>query len=149
MDLKAKFAARIEKTPTCWLWAGAKGHFGYGVLKHDGKQVYAHRVAWRLSHGEIQNGQCVLHKCDTPACVNPAHLFLGTKADNARDRDAKGRHRAPMGERHANSKLTTNQARAIRMLRDAGAPLKLIAAKFGVSASNISYVALRKGWKHV
>lgn len=76
----------------CWLWTGAHNEEGYGTFALDGYKVLrAHRVSWILHRGPIPNGLCVCHHCDTPACVNPGHLFLGTKRDNARDRDAKGR----------------------------------------------------------
>jgi len=80
----------------CWLWRGGvqksktRGRGGYGWF-WLGKAQHAHRVSWLLHHGPIPEGKCVLHRCDVRRCVNPAHLWLGTKADNNRDRDAKGR----------------------------------------------------------
>lgn len=77
----------------CWLWTGAKTH-GYGEVsyKHS-KRLRAHRISWTIHHGKIPDGLCVLHKCDTPLCVNPEHLFLGTQADNLKDCYEKGRMR--------------------------------------------------------
>lgn len=88
-----KFWSQVEKTDSCWRWTGrTKRHFfGYGVFRFYGRNVNTHRVSWILTHGEIPNGLCVLHKCDVPECVNPDHLFLGTHADNCKDRHAKGR----------------------------------------------------------
>lgn len=96
-----RFWAMVEKTPTCWLWKGAKGDKGHGTFGFNGKQTSAHRVAWELLRGSIPEGLWVLHNCpegDNPACVNPDHLWLGTVADNNRDMFAKGR--GAVGDRH-------------------------------------------------
>lgn len=84
-----------EPMSGCWLWLDSCDPTGYGTMLHDGKKQYAHRVSWILQNGPIPPGLHVLHKCDTPSCVNPDHLFAGTALENARDRDAKGRgHRS-------------------------------------------------------
>ena len=83
----------------CWPWAGRKDQDGYGVLSVDGKDHKAHRIAWADKHGPIPLTLCVLHHCDNPPCINPAHLFLGTPTDNMTDRDAKGRQ--SRGPRHS------------------------------------------------
>lgn len=91
-----RFEAKYEPEPNtgCWLWVACLNEHGYGVFQIGHGTRLATRVAWELHHGSsIPTGMCVLHRCDTPACVNPAHLFLGTRLDNARDRDAKGRGR--------------------------------------------------------
>lgn len=76
----------------CWIWKGTeRGQNGYGGIKHDGKQWMAHRFSWQMHNGPIPDGKIVCHKCDTPKCVNPNHLFLGTQQDNMDDRGAKGR----------------------------------------------------------
>lgn len=78
----------------CWLWTGAKNRMGYGVFQIGRRgegTVLASRYAWEFFCGDIPDGLCVLHRCDTPACVNHRHLFLGTRADNNRDMVAKGR----------------------------------------------------------
>lgn len=64
---------------------------GYGGLMRDGKDMQAHRLVWELTFGPIPPGICVLHRCDTPRCVRPEHLFLGTLSDNAQDMHNKGR----------------------------------------------------------
>lgn len=82
----------------CWLWIGAKckgtskGAFYYGFFQDNYKMHYAHRWIWAHEHGEIPPGLVVMHTCDNPLCVNPAHLRLGTQKDNIRDRDEKGRN---------------------------------------------------------
>jgi hypothetical protein len=87
-----KFWAGFDRMPGgCWLWRHAKGEGGYGRVRFQGRSVYTHRLAWELTHGPVPEGFDVLHCCDTPPCGNPEHLFLGTDADNAADRAAKGR----------------------------------------------------------
>jgi hypothetical protein len=91
--LSVRFWAKVEKTDGCWLWRGARHHTGYGVIGVDRRQRRAHRVAYEMAHGPIPAGAVVCHSCDTPPCVNPSHLFVGTVADNNRDMMAKGRAR--------------------------------------------------------
>ena len=84
----------------CWLWTGAVNEHGYGRLTLGRTyKRYAHRASWESSFGAIPEGLNVLHRCDTPRCINPAHLFLGTRADNVHDMDSKGRRKtAPSPE---------------------------------------------------
>ena len=109
LTIQERFWSKVDRSGECWLWTAAKVQ-GYGSF--DGRR--AHRVAWELAYGPIPkgvgyHGTCVLHRCDTPACVNPAHLRLGTQADNMADRDAKGRQRRPREQRV--TPLTPEQAR--------------------------------------
>lgn len=89
-----RFWSKVERGSAdgCWRWsAKSTGHFGHGSFSVRSAPVPAHRFAWQITRGAIPKGLCVLHRCDVPACVNPSHLFLGTKRDNNLDRDAKGR----------------------------------------------------------
>ena len=91
-----RFWPKVERTADCWLWKGGTSSAGYGQMVIEGKPVRAHRISWELTHGSIPrwtgfSDLCVLHKCDNKICVNPFHLFLGTQADNMRDRGEKNR----------------------------------------------------------
>jgi hypothetical protein len=89
--LVERFWARVRKGPECWEFAGPTRK-GYGQLGvGSGRHISAHRISWELANGPIPDGMQVLHTCDNPPCVNPAHLFLGTHQDNMDDMVAKGR----------------------------------------------------------
>jgi hypothetical protein len=89
-----RFWSRVDRRneDECWPWTSTLDSDGYGKLRLTGKQRAAHRVAWALANGRNPD-LCVCHSCDNPTCVNPAHLWQGTQADNIRDMHAKGRHR--------------------------------------------------------
>jgi len=99
------FEDRLNKiTHTgCWEWTGGLDKDGYGHYYDQSTRLMkrAHRIAWKIYKGEIPIGVCVLHKCDNRKCVNPSHLFLGTVADNNRDRDYKGRTFRPFGNKRS------------------------------------------------
>jgi hypothetical protein len=101
------------------------------------------RVAWELYYGPIPHGLCICHKCDKPACINPAHLFLGTHVDNAKDMNRKGRRASTRGTLNGKSKLTPKQVIEIR-----SSPLGLSALgrKFGVAPQSIDLIRKRKNW---
>ena len=150
---KKKFFRNIDRSggeDSCWLWQKSKRSHGYGNAwdKHKGKIVYAHRAAYELANGPIPKGMHVCHHCDTPACVRPDHLFLGTPASNAADRNAKGRH--SRGERHGRAKLCENDVREIKDLAAASRYFyREIAAMYGVSRSAICLITAGKRWCHL
>jgi hypothetical protein len=125
----------------CWLWTASVNRKGYGQFGFNGRCRLAHRVAYQIVNGSIPNGLCVLHRCDIPACVNPAHLFVGSKSENNADMRAKGR--AAVGEACGTSKLTRDAAAAIR---GAVGPHAAIAAMFGVHQSTVTRIKSGRIW---
>lgn len=151
---------RTEERGECLIWTGPLGNFGYGALSYRGRPRGAHRVSWELANGPIPEGMCVLHRCDVPACVRPAHLFLGTRADNAVDREAKGRgvrhnenlragYRGPVGSKHHKAKLTEEQALSVFTLHAAGLNQYEIADRLGIYQGGVWCILNRRTWKHL
>jgi len=97
---RERWDERVDKSDGCWLWTGAKSSLGYGQLRtgNPGTNEMAHRLSWEFHRGEIPVGLHVLHHCDTPSCVRPDHLWLGTPKDNALDRQQKGRQNRRSGD---------------------------------------------------
>jgi hypothetical protein len=144
-----------EPNSGCWLWiGGSRNAYGHGCMGIGGRTVMAHRAAWMVKHGDIPEGMLVLHRCDTPGCINPDHLFLGTQQDNENDKVAKGRqargaalaHTRARGARNGNAKLTESDVLAIR---GAEAPQRALAKRFGVTQAIISKIKRREVWTHV
>ncbi|PWT76229.1 MAG: hypothetical protein C5B59_07095 [Bacteroidetes bacterium] len=90
----ARFWQKVDKTDDCWNWTAAVYSSGYGAVTINSTCYLAHRISWLLKHGK-DSEQCVLHTCDNRRCVNPSHLFEGTKGDNNRDAVEKGKHSIP------------------------------------------------------
>lgn len=139
--------AMVRQGEGCWLWQGSLARAGYGTTWADGKKVGAHRFSWQLHVGPIAEGLRVLHQCDTPACVNPGHLFLGTAADNTADMIAKERN--AFGEKHPMARLREQEALTIRRERSLGRPAPELAARFRVSEDLIYKIAAGQLWKHL
>lgn len=147
---------RVEFEPNtgCWLCSlsGPGGYAGVRVGKHRG---LAHRVSWQEHNGPIPDGLWVLHRCDTPACCNPSHLFLGTPADNSADMVSKGRgHRPPnrIGTDNPHAKLTPEDVKAIRSTYQRGIPGKgmpALAKAFSVNENTVAKILARTAWAHV
>jgi len=151
--LEERFWAKVDKRgpDDCWEWQAAKNTRGYGMIRqprtmrgYRGINFLAHRVSWVFANGPIPEGLCVLHHCDNPGCVNPAHLFLGTQADNVRDTADKGR--TDRGEKRWSAKLTEQNVHNIRYFLRLGTSQKVIAEGYGVSQAIISDIKTGKGW---
>ena len=152
-ETKAIILGRVEKQRDtgCWLWAGTLDGGGYGVFfwgPHGRKHKGAHRVAYAAFVAD-PGALHVCHRCDNPRCCNPEHLFLGTPAQNHRDKVAKGRANTPNGERSGSSKLTADCVLGIVRRLEAGDRQADIAKDYGVSAPVISYISTGKAWQHV
>jgi hypothetical protein len=138
-----------EPMTGCALWLGGSKPKGYGAIYLAGATRIAHRVSYEAHVGPIPDGLWVLHRCDTPACINPEHLFLGTVADNHRDMRAKGRQAVMLGEDGSNAKLRTADIPAIRSRTHAGESAASIARDYGVSKKAIVDIASGRTWTTV
>lgn len=148
--IQPRFWSKVKKTKTCWIWTAHKNNKGYGMFGLNSTMKTAHRLSFLWARGDIPKGMCVLHKCDTPACINPKHLFLGTKAENNADMIKKGRDRKAVGENVWQSKLKEKEIRQIRILYNTGKySTRELGKKFGVSHTPIIKIINKKTWKHV
>lgn len=130
----------------CWPWVGGKFPDGYGCCRIKGYSRYASRVAYELSHGVPPGKMFVCHSCDNPPCCNPAHLFLGTVADNSADMVSKGRSFKNKGTLNGGHKLTEDDVNKIRRMLQDGKSQHYIAETFGVSQGAIFNIASGKKW---
>lgn len=143
-----RFFSKVQKTESCWLWTRYKTQDGYGLLRAETKLHYAHRFSYEIHHGPIPSDLHVLHKCDNPACVNPAHLFLGTHSDNMADMVSKGRKKGKRGGSNTSAKLTRVQVLEIRArYPQGGTSYRKLAKEYGVTNGAIENVVNRKTWK--
>ena len=147
----------------CWILMASKRNKGYGAFCYirDGVIVHgrSHRYIWEMSYGPIPVGLCVLHACDTPACVNPLHLWLGTKADNNADMIRKGRNvkgntysegHYKRGITHHNTRLTEEQVREMRgKYADGRTSFNTLAQEYKIAIAHAYRIVRRKAWKHV
>lgn len=151
----AAFWSKVDKTGPngCWLYTGFRKWDGYGWLARSingakTKYMTAHRYSWILTYGEPPKGMHIRHKCDTPACCNPAHLELGTHTQNMQD--AKARRRHAFGERSSKSKLTYEKVQELRRQYKFVGPRKTniheLARQFGVSSSAAYAAATGRSW---
>jgi hypothetical protein len=170
LTLTERFWSQVQTAGAseCWEFVGCRYPNGYGRFATLGKTWYAHRLAYLLTHRKVPLNW-VLHHCDNPSCVNPAHLYDGTPKENTADRDRRKRsayladpegwhrkllqgqenHRQKYGAASKVCKLTVEQVRSIKhRLRD-GEPYQLMAPEYGVKPSTIQAIKYGVNWKHV
>jgi hypothetical protein len=133
----------LRQEEGCWLWDGWKQSSGYGGFQIGEKKYGAHRVSYEMANGSIPEGMLVCHHCDTPRCVRPEHLFLGTPLDNMRDKIRKGRSRSGV------AKLSADDVRVIRRQLDAGWQQKALAKEYGVWPNAIRQIKTGQTYQHV
>ena len=136
----------IEPYSGCWLWTSTTYRNGYGMFFINGKLVGAHRASWMLYRGEIPLGVNVLHRCDTPSCVNPDHLFIGSRSDNIQDSITKGRFHAAKGENSGRAKLTEDD---VIKIRESKKTQRSVAKEFGISPTHVWYLRNGHYWRHI
>lgn len=159
-DIMDIFPDRISPEPNsgCWIWTGDMASTGYGIVttKKGGnrRRTGAHRISCALANGDL-GGRLALHKCDNKLCVNPNHLYPGTKSDNSLDAYARGQlgHQVyPRGSKHHMTLLTEEQISEIRSLPNGRMKrgdnvISKMAARFGVSPAAIYDVRLGRSWQ--
>lgn len=146
-DKICTFWSRVNKTDYCWEWTGTKNLAGYGSFSIKGETIGSHRISYFIRNGEIPKGLCILHKCDNPSCVNPDHLFMGTRKDNMDDKVRKGRQ--SKGEKSVGyRKLEKEQVLEIVELLREGFPVKAICPLYNISKSSVSFIknGITWGW---
>jgi hypothetical protein len=149
-ELIARFWVKVDKSGECWEWRGTRSRDGYGYFcTGAGHRVRAHRLAFEMAFGWILPGYVVMHKCDNPGCVRPAHLLLGTNRDNVIDMQRKGRGSGNKPGHSGRIKLTAEQVMAIRARYAAGSSQAALAVEFKVGESNIASIVHGKTWRHL
>jgi hypothetical protein len=153
-DIIERFWSYVDKTDDCWNWQATKTNFGHGRFEtFKNRQIFnsrlAHRIAYWLIYGEYDTSLNVCHKCDNPLCVNPNHLFLGTRSDNMKDCSDKGRltSKKAKGENSGRAKLTWEQVREIRELHSkGGVSQRQLGRMFRVDNKTIQAIIQNRTW---
>lgn len=136
----------LTPTDDCVIWPGSVDTRGYGHVHRRGRIIRAHRAAYEIAVGPITEGLYVLHRCDNRRCINPAHLFVGTHAENMADMVAKGRANRPVGEENGRSVLTLSE---VERIRNDPRGTRTIAKDYAVSRSAIQRIKTGRAWAGV
>lgn len=149
-----RFSEKYSKADgdECCIWTASRTSTGYGQISFGGRPVKAHRLAYKIANPEWDMALCVLHRCDNPLCVNPAHLFVGTVTENHADMMAKGRNGfVPRhGEESSSAKINEAQVREIREKYATGNyEHRDLAGEYNLSTTAINLIITRKTWKHI
>lgn len=139
--LRARLDANTHRSEGCWLWTGYTQPNGYGWINYSGLKMAAHRAALLVSGSDVPADMDVCHRCDVRNCVNPAHLYVGSRAENMADCTARQRHNKPHGEKHWCAKLSAGAVAEIRVRRSAGDLISVIARDFDVHHSTVLRIA--------
>lgn len=141
-----------EPNTGCWLWTGSCLPSGYGTTNIGVRKAYAHRASLELHCGPIPGGAVVMHLCNQPSCVNPAHLRAGSQKQNLQQCIREGRFRRAnqQGENnHSKPRLNDEKVRLIRQQLAAGETVRALCQEFGVGFSTITRIRSKTSWSHV
>jgi len=173
--MKKYLLDNIEKVNGCWIWKRALNNkdinIGYGICYHLGKRKLAHRASYEVFKGEVPRDLFVCHTCDNRRCINPEHLWIGTRSDNAVDAVKKGRMKPvwgrkktqeeidkiqknrtipdQKGERSPRAKLSNQQVLEIREKLSRKVKYKYISEEYGIDICSLSDIKFRRTWKHI
>lgn len=147
-DWALRFLANVDGSGDCWIWVGRRDDRGYGVLGVAGRYWKAHRLSYALHNGDLPADSFICHRCDNPPCVNPAHLYAGDAATNARDAKERERIVSHGGEKCGKARITWDIVHGIRENYATGRYRQVdLAAKYGVGQPHVSSIIRRKVWK--
>ncbi len=152
IDLFERFWSKVDIPDlfSCWIWKGYKlKDKRYGKFWYQSRDWFAHRLSWLITYGDIPENMCVLHKCDNPKCINPAHLFIGTNNDNVHDMVKKHRNSCGVGIKNSHAKLNEELVIGIRIMRQCEYSYGIIANLYNVTPSTIRDIDKHRTWKHI
>lgn len=146
--IEGRFWAKVDKTGACWVWRAGVSSSGYGAFHVGDRTLAAHRVAYQIHTGVSRPpSTLVLHQCDNPLCVNPAHLREGTHQDNARDKVSQGRQ--ARGARNGRAKVGVTDVLSIRRRHVLGESISRLSREYAISRRTVRMILTRETWTHI